>query len=131
MSNSLQPHGLEPTRLLCPWDFPGINTRVSCHFPPQGIFPTQGSSPCFPYWQAEFFFLPLSRKGSPMKALTEEEIQPCRFFPLHQVLPRPNVCLRGSLGYMRVKENLLPWFVPSTSYACRLHDECTHTAVFL
>ena len=23
MSNSLQPHGLQPTRLLCPWDFPG------------------------------------------------------------------------------------------------------------
>ena len=23
MSNSLQPHGLEPARLLCPWHFPG------------------------------------------------------------------------------------------------------------
>ena len=56
VSNSLQPHGLEPTRLLCPWDFPGMNTRVSCHFLPQGIFPTQGSSSCFLYWQAEFFF---------------------------------------------------------------------------
>ena len=28
----LQPHGLLPTRLLCPWDFPGKNTEVSCHF---------------------------------------------------------------------------------------------------
>ena len=25
-SDSLQPHGLQPTRLLCPWDFPGKNT---------------------------------------------------------------------------------------------------------
>ena len=26
MSNSLQPHGLQPTRLLCPWYFPGKST---------------------------------------------------------------------------------------------------------
>ena len=30
-SNSLQPHGLQPTRLLCPWDFPGKSTGVGCH----------------------------------------------------------------------------------------------------
>ena len=28
----MRPHGLQPTRLLCPWDFPGKNTRVGCHF---------------------------------------------------------------------------------------------------
>ena len=32
MSNSLRPHGLLPTRLLCPWGFPGKNTGVGCHF---------------------------------------------------------------------------------------------------
>ena len=26
----LQPHGLQPARLLCPWDFPGKNTGVGC-----------------------------------------------------------------------------------------------------
>ena len=31
MSNSLRPHGLQPTRLLCPWDFPGKSTGVVCH----------------------------------------------------------------------------------------------------
>ena len=30
--NSLQAHGLQPTRLLCPWDFPGENIGVGCHF---------------------------------------------------------------------------------------------------
>ena len=35
------------TRHLCPWDFPGKNTGVPCHFPLQGIFLTQGSNPCF------------------------------------------------------------------------------------
>ena len=38
-------HGLKPTRLLCPWDFPGKDTGVGCHFLLQGIFPTQGSNP--------------------------------------------------------------------------------------
>ena len=26
-----QPHGLQPTRLLLPWDFPGRSTGVGCH----------------------------------------------------------------------------------------------------
>ena len=34
-----------PTRLLCPWDSPGKNTGVGCHFLLQGIFLTQGSNP--------------------------------------------------------------------------------------
>ena len=32
MSNSLRPHGLKPTRLLHPWNFPGKSTGVGCHF---------------------------------------------------------------------------------------------------
>ena len=28
---TLRPHGLQPTRLLCPWDFPGKSTGVRCH----------------------------------------------------------------------------------------------------
>ena len=34
----------EPTRLLCPWDSPGKNTEVGCHFLLQGIFLMQGSN---------------------------------------------------------------------------------------
>ena len=41
---TLQPQGLSPARLLCPWDFPGKNTGVGCHSLLQGIFPTQGSN---------------------------------------------------------------------------------------
>ena len=41
---TLQPHGLQPTSLLCPWDFPGKSTGVVCQFLLQGIFPTQGSN---------------------------------------------------------------------------------------
>ena len=31
VSNSSRPHGLQPTRLLRPWDFPGRSTGVGCH----------------------------------------------------------------------------------------------------
>ena len=31
VSDSLRPHGLEPTRLLHPWVFPGKSTGVGCH----------------------------------------------------------------------------------------------------
>ena len=31
VSDSSRPHGLQPTRLLCPWDFPGKSTGVRCH----------------------------------------------------------------------------------------------------
>ena len=30
-SDSSRPHGLQPTRLLRPWEFPGKSTRVGCH----------------------------------------------------------------------------------------------------
>ena len=32
MSNSVRPHRWQPTRFLRPWDSPGKNTGVGCHF---------------------------------------------------------------------------------------------------
>ena len=42
VSNSLMSPWTVPASLLCPWDFPGKNTGVGCHFLLQGIFLTQG-----------------------------------------------------------------------------------------
>jgi len=42
MSDYLQLNGLQPTKLLCPWEIPSKYTRVGCHALFQGIFPTQG-----------------------------------------------------------------------------------------
>ena len=55
--------GTEPTRLLCPWDFPGKSTGVGCHFLLQGIFSTQGSNLRLLHCQADS--LPMSHLGSP------------------------------------------------------------------
>ena len=65
-SDSLQPHGLQPARLLCPWNLPGKNTRVGCHFLLQGIFPTQKSNPHLLHllhWRVDS--LPLAPPGKP------------------------------------------------------------------
>ena len=53
------------SRLLCPWDSPGKNTGVGCHFLLQGIFPNKELNPCLLcllHWQADS--LPLSHLGS-------------------------------------------------------------------
>ena len=39
-SNSFWPHG-QRTTVFCPWNFPGKNTGVGCHFLLQGMFLTQ------------------------------------------------------------------------------------------
>ena len=41
---TLRPFGLQPTRLLCPWDSPGKTTAVGCHILLLGIFPTKSAS---------------------------------------------------------------------------------------
>ena len=53
-------HGLYSARLLCPWDFPGKNTIVGCHFLLRGIFLTQGCVSCI----GRQILYRLSHKGS-------------------------------------------------------------------
>ena len=64
VSNPLWAHELLPIRLLCPWNFPGKNTGMGCHFLLQEIFLTQGSNPRLLHllhWQVDS--LPLSSPG--------------------------------------------------------------------
>ena len=54
------------SRVLCPWDSPGKNTGVGCHFLLQGIFLTKGLNPCLLSllnWQVGS--LPLVPPGKP------------------------------------------------------------------
>ena len=66
--------------LSCPWDFPGENTGVGCHFLLQGIFPTQGLNPhllhllhlaggFFTNWQEPLFPGPSKPSPLPMTRL--------------------------------------------------------------
>ena len=63
-------HGLQLTRFLFPWDFPGKNTAVGRHFLLQGIFPTQGLNLHLLQWQVDS--LPLSHLVCPEISFTSQ-----------------------------------------------------------
>ena len=45
-----------PTKLLCPWNFPGKYIGTGCHFLLQGLFTIQGLNPsllCLLHWQED------------------------------------------------------------------------------
>ena len=70
VSDSLPPNGLQPVRLLCPWDSPGKDSGVGCHILFQGIFSTQGLNPHLLHllpWQVDS--LPLAPPGKPPKVV--------------------------------------------------------------
>ena len=62
---TLQPHGLQPTRLLCPWDSPGKSTGWP--FPSPGDLPHQGSDPGLVHCRQKLYRL--SHQGSPFLCL--------------------------------------------------------------
>ena len=47
-SDSFRPHGLQPTRLLCPWDFSRQEYWRRLPFPPSEDLPHPGIEPVFP-----------------------------------------------------------------------------------
>ena len=64
VSDSLRPHGLQPTRFHHPWDFPGKNTGVGCHFLLQEVFPTHRLNPGLPHgWHYRQTLYHLSHQG--------------------------------------------------------------------
>ena len=79
MPDSLQHHGLQPTRLLCSWDFRGKAIGVGCHFLPPGVFPTQGLNLGLLNHRQILYWL--SYKGSPCVYI-KEYIYSFRFFSI-------------------------------------------------
>ena len=63
VSDSLQPQGMQSSRLLWPWGFSRREYSVGCHVLLQGIFPTQGSNPVLPHYR--WILYHLSHQGSP------------------------------------------------------------------
>ena len=71
---SLRPHGLEPTRLLRPWNSPGKNTGVGYHFLLQGIFETQGLNLHLPHCRQILYHL--SHQESPQDSTCRQATKP-------------------------------------------------------
>ena len=64
MSDSVTPWTVACARLLCPWNFPGQNTGVGCHFLLQRVFLTQISNLGFAHCRQILYHL--SHQGSPL-----------------------------------------------------------------
>ena len=103
LSDSLRPHGLYPTRLLCPWDFPGNSPGVGCHFLLQDLhfllqwtFPTQGWNPGLPHCRQTL--CRLSHQGSPwgLKIVINPSVPPsidiCALSSLPCTWAGPGIC---------------------------------------
>ena len=137
-SNSLQPHGLKPTRLLCPWDSPGKNTGVGCHSLLQGIFLTQGPNPSFLHCRQILYCLShqgsltlrhlsslAGKNGIPDKVQNTRShvnVQPGHSFPGIATLPSCTHWVSSSLV-----SGVLPWEEMSQGLtnvpACPNHDD--------
>ena len=87
---TLRSHGLQPVSFLCPWDSPGKNTGVGCHFLLQGIFPTQESNPGL--LRCRQILYQLSYEGSPIMYNGSIQIRYFRkvqsFYKNHHRLPQ-------------------------------------------
>ena len=67
VSESLQPFGLQPIRLLCPWNFPGKNNGVGGHFLLQGTLLSPGKNSCLLCLQhCKWILYPLIHQGTPV-----------------------------------------------------------------
>ena len=124
---------MEPTRLLCPSDFPGNNNGVGCCFLLQGIFLTQGLNPCllrllFCRWT---LYRRATREAHPMWLLTTilAQIQNVSIISessVRQFCPRASfqaVLEQPSLE-MWVKAFLV-WGLQNTSFALLTVSLCT------
>ena len=101
VSHSLQPHGLYPARLLCPWDSPGKNTGVGCLALLQGIFPTQRCNLDLPHCRW-ILYCPSHRKAPRNN---------CRSGSVQMLIRAPT--LPDSTIGGELQRRLIPWEVHS------------------
>ena len=110
MSNSLQPYGPQPSRLLCLKDSPSKNTGVGFHALLQVIFPAQGSNPgllCILHGQAGS--LPLALPGKPPVSFV------CSLLPTLLVyLPHLNIQCSPQYGAHHCAQPLSPQAPPTS-----------------
>ena len=117
----LQPCGLKPARVLCPWDFPGKNAGLGCHFLLQGIFPTQGSKLHLLHWQVDS--LPLSHQGRAFTVLCAKSLQSC------STLSDPVDCSPpGSSVHGILQARILEWVAISFSRGSSQPRDRTHVS---
>ena len=96
--STLRPHGLQPTRLLCPWDFPGKSTGVGCHcllleqrkcFLNVRYYCIHYAEPHLPWWA------PLYAPGTELPPLDQPADQQLVTVNVMEIPFEPKCCLQG------------------------------------
>ena len=127
---TLQLHGLELTRLLCPWESPGKNTGVGCHFLLQGIFPTQGSNPGLPHSRQMLYHL--RHQGIPIyTSLPYREIYIVFLFP--HLSPSTQILFKIRLAHLLASCVFILfffWFLFSSFFFCFFLKFCKSDNTF-
>ena len=122
LPDSLRPHGLYPTRLLCPLDSPGKNTGVGCHSLFQGIFPTQGSNPQLPHCSQILDGLNHHVGGKHIPQMVRDVSKAllssyCDFHPYHHTWPGGGGRVGGGWGWGEGSAQLGPlWALQLSSH---------------
>ena len=98
MSDSSRPHGLQLSRLLCPWDSPGKNNGVGYHFLSQWTFPTQRLNPDLPHCRQILYHQ--SHQGSPIIFLQEKKKKKETFSLCFFLQGRWSLCLALSVYFV-------------------------------
>ena len=144
MTNSFWHYELHPTRLLCPWNYPGKNIGVGCYVllqeifptsPPAGIKPTSLISPelagglftTSATWEALYVLLTnMKRKGMPLRyapQITGIKINPQAIIASNLALWHRHTCfalqpLWPLLFWLRPRRKLLRDLYFHTSFSC-------------
>ena len=96
---TLLPHGLQPARLLCPWDFPATNTGVSCYFLFQGSFLTQELNPGLLHHRQTIYYWSHREVGPHkipvcyVRPLKQSTFQSLNYVSLHETPGKPLLLL--------------------------------------
>ena len=107
-SDSLQPCGLYPTRILCPWDFPGKNTGVGCLFLLKGIFLDQKSKPGVSCCRQILYSL--SHQGSQAERMIPQRVLgPTVRSQLSYRFPKAVVTKNQEAGGLKQQKCVLSW----------------------
>ena len=112
--NLCDPRGLQPTRLLCPWDSPSKSTRVCWHDLFQGVFLTQGSN--LRLWRlldCKWILYPLSH----LLSLSFTCLWLLTFLPAILIPACDSFSLASHIMYTTCKlkrqgDNIQPWHTP-------------------
>ena len=120
--DSFLPHGLQPTKFLCPWDFSGKNIELGCHLLLQGIFSIQRLKLHLLHQQVDSTTVPPEKPSDYLYAAKSLQSCPTLCDPIDSSLPGspvPVILQARTLEWVAISfSNAWKWKVKVKSLSC-------------